>query len=247
MAKKDTAAKTVAPPVKSGEKKHGKKYRAVAANVDREKLHTIDEAIELLLQTSTTKFDSSVEIHTNLGIDPKHADQIIRGTIALPNGTGKDLRVIAFVDEGKVSDAKAAGATEAGAEDLVEKIAKGWMDFDVAVAAPDQMRHLGKIAKTLGQKGLMPNPKAGTVSPDPAAAISEIKKGRIEYKNDKQGNTHNLFGKVSFGAEKLKENLQLILKTIKDAKPSGVKGTYINNVSVCTAMGPGIKIDPSNI
>lgn len=243
----EKAAPQVGAPVLIGPKKHGKKYRAVAAQVDKEKLYSVDEAIELLGQTSTTKFDSSVELHTNLGIDPKHADQIVRGTITLPHGTGKSLKVIAFVDDGKVKEAKAAGAIEAGAEDLVEKIAKGWLDFDIAVAAPDQMKNLGKIAKTLGQKGLMPNPKAGTVSPDPAAAITEIMQGRIEYKNDKQGNTHNVFGKVSFGSEKLKENLTTILKAIKDAKPSAIKGTYFINISVCTAMGPGIKIDPGTV
>jgi large subunit ribosomal protein L1 len=229
------------------EKKRGKKYREVLEKVDRENLYSIKEAVELVEQTSTTKFDSSVEVHMNLGIDPKHADQLLRGTLSFPHGSGKSVKVIAFVDDDKVKECKAAGADEAGSEELVAKIAKGWLDFDVAVAAPDQMKNMGKIAKTLGQKGLMPNPKAGTVSADPAAAIQEIKKGRIEYKNDKEGNLHNLFGKVSFGTEKLEENLRTYLKTIQNAKPSGIKGTYVKTITLTTSMGPGIKIDPAEL
>lgn len=228
-------------------KKRGKKYQEAFAKVDREKFYSLKEALELLLDTSTTKFDSSAEVHLNLGIDPKHADQLVRGTLALPNGTGKKVRIIAFVDEGMVKDCKDAGAIEAGTEDLVAKITKGWMDFDVAVASPDQMKNLGKIAKTLGQQGLMPNPKAGTVTPEPAQAIEEIMKGRIEYKNDKEGNLHNMFGKVSFGAEKLEENLKSYLTTIRDAKPSGVKGTFVKTITVTTSMGPGIKIDTAEL
>lgn len=228
-------------------KKRGKKYREVATKVDRENLYTIAEAVALLEETSTTKFDSSTEVHMNLGIDPKHADQLIRGTITFPNGSGKSVKVIAFVDDGKVKECKAAGADEAGSEELIAKIAKGWLDFDVAVASPDQMKNMGKIAKTLGQKGLMPNPKAGTVTDDPATTIEEIKKGRIEYKNDKEGNLHNLFGKVSFGAEKLEENLRAYLKTVQESKPSGVKGTYIKTITVATSMGPGIKINPAEL
>lgn len=231
----------------AGAKKRGKKYREAITKVDREKLYSVDEAIELLTQTATTKFDSSAEVHMNLGIDPKHADQLVRGTLAMPNGTGKKVRVIAFVDDGQVKACKDAGAVEAGAETLVEKIEKGWMDFDVAVASPDQMKKLGKIAKSLGQKGLMPNPKAGTVTPEPAKAIEEINKGRIEYKNDKDGNLHNVFGKISFGGDKLKENLMAYLKTVQEAKPAGVKGTYIKTVTVTSTMGPGIKIDPATL
>jgi len=219
----------------------------LSKNSTEKKLYTIKEAVELLKDTSTTKFDSSTDIAMNLGIDPKHADQMLRGTLALPHGTGKEVIVIAFVDDDKIKEAKAAGAIEAGSEDLVEKISKGWLDFDIAVAAPDQMKKLGKIAKTLGQKGLMPNPKAGTVTPEPGKTIEEIKKGRIEYKNDKEGNLHNIFGKVSFGPDKLEENLRTYLKTVQEAKPSGVKGTYINSVTISTSMGPGIKIDPSDI
>ncbi|MDP3975720.1 MAG: 50S ribosomal protein L1 [bacterium] len=226
-------------------KKRGKKYREAAAKIDRNNLYSVAEAMELLIGSSTTKFDSSTEVHMNLGVDPKQADQIVRGVIALPNGTGKKLKVIAFVGEDKVKACKAAGATEAGTDALVEKIVKGWMDFDMAVAEPSQMKVLGKIAKTLGQKGLMPSPKAGTVTPDPAQAIEEIQKGRVEFKTDKEGNLHNIFGKISFGPEKLKENLAAFLKAIREAKPSGVKGTFINSITVCSTMGPGIKIDSS--
>jgi len=240
----ETKAKT-APVAVS--KKHGKKYRAVLENIDRNKLYTIKEAVELLVGSSTTKFDSSSEVAMNLGIDPKHADQMLRGTLAFPHGTGKKVKIIAFVDDGKIKEAKAAGAIEAGSDDLVEKISKGWLDFDVIVASPEQMKKIGKVAKTLGQKGLMPNPKAGTVTPEPVKAIEEIMKGRIEYKNDKEGNLHNIFGKVSFGGDKLEENLLLYLKTIQEAKPSGVKGTYVNSITISTTMGPGIKIDPAEL
>jgi len=241
------AAKKAVSAAKAGEKTRGKKYNAVLEKLDRNKLYSISDAIALIPDTSTTKFDSSVDIAMNLGIDPKHADQMLRGTLALPHGTGKDVVVIAFVGDDKIKEAKAAGAVEAGSEDLVEKISKGWLDFDVVVAAPDQMKKLGKIAKTLGQKGLMPNPKAGTVSPEPGKTIEEIKSGRIEYKNDKEGNLHNIFGKVSFGIDKLEENLKLYLKTVQEAKPSGVKGTYVNSITISTSMGPGIKIDPSEL
>lgn len=242
-----TPAVTTAIPATTAGTKRGKKYRAAIANIDRNKFYTLDEALELLEQSATTKFDSSAEVHMNLGIDPKHADQIVRGTLTLPHGTGKKLRIVAFVDEGKAKECKAAGAIEAGTEDLVAKISKGWTDFDVAVATPDQMKSLGKVAKTLGQQGLMPNPKAGTVTPEPAQVIEEIQKGRIEYKNDKEGNTHNMFGKMSFGKEKLKENLQTYLKGIADAKPSGVKGTYIKSLTITTTMGPGIKVDTAEV
>lgn len=226
-------------------KKRGKKYRAALEKLDRNKLYSIEEAVKLLGETSTTKFDSTAEVHLNLGLDPKQSDQMIRGTLALPHGTGQSVRVIAFVDEGKVKEAKAAGAVEAGSDDLIEKINKGWLEFDVAVATPDQMKKLGKVAKTLGQKGLMPNPKAGTVTPEPGKTIEEIKKGRIEYKLDKEANVHNIFGKISFGPEKLAENLKLFLKTIQEVKPAGVKGNYINSITVTTTMGPGIKISAS--
>ena len=242
--KKSGRAKTPqAPRVK----KRGRKYKEALAKVDRDKLYTLPEAIALLAETSTTRFDSSAEVHMNLGVDPKQSDQTVRGTLSLPHGTGKDVKVIAFVDDDKVKVCKAAGADEAGSDSLIDKIAKGWLDFDVAVASPEQMKKLGKIAKTLGQKGLMPNPKAGTVSPEPEKAIEEIKKGRLEYKIDKEGNLHNIFGKISFGAEKLEKNLKTYLKTIHEVKPGGVKGTYVNTITITSTMGPGIKVNPTEM
>lgn len=223
--------------------KHGKKYVEAAKLVDEETHYTLDEALELLKKTSTTKFDSSCEVHFNMGLDPTQAEENIRTTVALPNGTGKDVKVVAFVGDDLVKEAKAAGAIEAGTEELVEKIEKGWLDFDVAVAAPDQMKSLGKIAKTLGQKRLMPNPKAGTVTPDIANTIEALKKGKVEIRIDKNSNLHNIFGKVSFDGAKLKENLLAIVKAVMEVKPSGSKGTYMQSCTLTTSMGPGIKVD----
>ena len=222
---------------------HGKRYRAASELVDRENFYSLSEAIDLAQKTSNTKFDASVEVHLNLGIDPKQADQQVRKTVTLPHGTGKKLRVVAFCGDERVKEAKDAGAVEAGNEDLVEKISGGWMDFDKVVATPDVMKSIGKIAKTLGQKGLMPNPKAGTVTNELAQTITDLQGGLIEFRNDKQGNLHNIVGKVSFDKAKLEENLKTLLKAISDAKPSGVKGTYINSLTLTTSMGPGIKID----
>lgn len=222
--------------------KHGKKYREAKKLIEK-KLYSIDEAVVLLKKTATTKFDASCEIHFNLGVDPKQADQNVRTSAALPHGTGKDTRVVAFVDEGNIKAAKSAGAVEAGTDDLIVKIEKGWLDFDVAVATPDQMKSLSKIAKILGQKRLMPNPKAGTVSPDFAKVIGELKKGKVEIRIDKDSNLHNIFGKISFDEAKLKDNLKALIKAVMDAKPSGTKGNYINSISVCTTMGPGIPME----
>lgn len=223
-------------------KKYGKKYRAAKELIENES-YGLDEAVGLLEKTSTTKFDSSCEAHLNLGVDPKQADQNIRTTASLPHGTGKEVRVVAFVGDDKVKEAKEAGAMEAGTEELIEKIEKGWTDFDVAVATPDQMKSIGKIAKIIGQKGLMPNPKAGTVTPDFAKAISEIKKGKVELRVDKEGNLHTIFGKVSFGEAKLKENLVIVLKKILEEKPSSIKGSYVKSFTLTTSMGPGVPID----
>ena len=225
--------------------KRGKKYKDAAKLIDKES-YTLDEAVALLKKTSVTKFDSSCEAHFKLGLDPKQADQNIRTTTSLPHGTGKDVRVVAFVDEGDVKAAIAAGAMEAGTDDLVKKIEKGWTDFDIVVAKPDQMKSIGKIAKTLGQKRLMPSPKAGTVTPDFEKAIAELKKGRVEIRVDKEANLHNIFGKVSFDEAKLKENLTVLIKTVKEAKPDSTKGTYMENLVVTTSMGPGIPIDISS-
>jgi large subunit ribosomal protein L1 len=223
--------------------KKGKKYLAAAKKVEGIEAVSIEEAVKLLKETSITKFDSSCEIHMKLGIDPTHADQLVRSTVALPHGTGKQIRVIAFVNDDRVKEAKDAGATKAGLDDLIEEVSKGFLDFDVAVATPDVMKNLSKIAKILGTKGLMPNPKAGTVTPELAKTISEIKKGRVEYRTDKLAQIHQIFGKVSFSEDQLKENFKALLKAIVDSKPATVKGSYITNISVATTMGPGIRLD----
>lgn len=226
--------------------KKGKKYQDAKKLVTKE-VYELDEAIELLKKTSTTKFDSSCEVHFNLGLDPKQADQNVRTSVSLPHGTGKDVRIVAFVGEESIKEAKAAGAMEAGTEDLVKKIEKGWTDFDVAVATPDQMKSLGKIAKTLGQKRLMPSPKAGTVTPEFAKTIEELKKGRIELRVDKDANMHNIFGRVSFENDKLKENLLTLTRAVLDAKPASSKGTYVKSMTLTTAMGPGVPVDPQSV
>lgn len=225
----------------------GKKYKKAAEMVDPNMLYDLDKAIELLKATSTTKFDSSCELHLKLGVDIKQAEQMVRSTVTLPNGTGKDVRVIAFVADDKVKDALAAGALKAGLDDLIEEITKGFLGFDVAVASPDVMKNLGKVAKILGTKGLMPNPKAGTVSPDIVGTIKDLKKGKVEFRTDKQAQIHNNFGKVSFDADKLKENLKTLVKAIVDVKPAGIKGTYIKGAAIATTMGPGIKLDTTKL
>lgn len=221
----------------------GKKYKNAAMKIDAKKLYTLDEAVALLVDSSTTKFDATCEIHVNLNADPKYADQIVRSTVAMPHGTGKSVRVIAFVGEDKAKAALAAGAVKAGANELIEEVNQGFSDFDVAVATPDMMRDLAKVAKVLGPKGLMPNPKSGTVTPDIEKAISELQAGKIEFKTDKFGIVHSLFGKVSFGKEKLTENLLSLLKALNAAKPTGIKGVYIKTMTLTTTMGPGIHVD----
>lgn len=223
--------------------KKGKKYVAAAKLVDPTMAYDLDQAIELLKKTNVTKFDSSCEIHIRLGVDPKQADQLVRSTVPLPKGTGKKVRVIAFVNEDKMKEATSAGAIKAGMETLIEEVQKGFLDFDVAVATPDAMKSLGKIAKILGTKGLMPNPKAGTVTLDVGKTIEEIIKGKVEYRTDKLGQIHQIFGKASFSAEDLKENLKAFIKAVIDSKPPTLKGTFLNNISVATTMGPGIKLD----
>ena len=222
----------------------GKKYNKAVELLNSEMAYSTKEAVELLEKTNTVKFDPTVEVHFNLNLDTKHADQIIRTTISLPNGSGKTAKVCAFTD-GNADELKAAGATIAGWEELIGDIENGNIpiDFDVCVATPTMMRHLGKIARVLGPKGLMPNPKAGTVSPDLVSAIKEIAAGKFEFKTDKQGNVHAIFGKLSFGADKLEQNLEHFIKMINEVKPTGSKGKYVNSVFICNAMGPSIRID----
>lgn len=226
---------------------HSKAWRQAKAKITPKKLYAAADALKLALETSTTKFDASVEIHLRLLINPKKSDQAMRATVNLPAGTGKKLRVIAFVPEAQVDAAKKAGAVAAGEDDLIAKIAKGFLDFDVAIATPELMKKIAKIAKILGQKGLMPNPKAGTVTPDFAAAIQAVQKGKIEFRNDKFGILHNLIGKVSFGPEKLLENLQAYCAAVKAAKPKTVKGALIASMTLTTSMGPGIPVDPKSV
>lgn len=223
----------------------GKKYKKAQEFLKEGMSYSVSEAVELLEQTNTVKFDPTVEIHFNLNLDPKHQDQMIRTMATLPNGTGKVAKICAFSDSISAADLKKAGATVAGGEELIADIDSGKqaLDFDVCVASPAMMRHLGKIARVLGPKGLMPNPKTGTVGEDLVAIVSEIAAGKFEFRTDKHGNVHSVFGKLSFGKEKLEENLNAFLQIISDVKPSGAKGKYINSVYVCNAMGPGIKID----
>lgn len=216
----------------------GKKYAKASEMVNREMMYGLDEAIELLEKTNTVKFDPTVEIHCNLALDPKYQDQMIRTTITLPNGTGKIPKICAFNDSVSNDELKKAGASVAGGEDLIADIESGKqaLDFDICVATPSMMRHLGKIARVLGPKGLMPNPKTGTVGEDITSIVKEIANGKFEFKTDKQGNVHSVFGKLSFGKDKLKANLAHFLQTIMEVKPAGAKGKYINSIFICNAM-----------
>lgn len=228
--------------------KRGKKYKKAVELLNSTMAYSVKEAVELLEKTNTVKFDPSVEVHFNLNLDTKHADQIIRTTISLPNGSGKTAKVCAFTD-GNADELMKAGAMIAGWEELIDNIEKGnvAIDFDVCVATPTMMRHLGKIARVLGPKGLMPNPKAGTVTNDLVSAIKEIGAGKFEFKTDKQGNVHAIFGKLSFGNEKLEQNLRHFIKIINEVKPTWAKGKYMNSMFICNAMGPSIRIDQTGI
>ena len=225
-------------------KKHGKKYNKALELINQDLAYSPEEAVELLEKTNTVKFDPTSEIHFNLNLDPKYQDQMIRTTLSLPHWTWKTPKICAFTDWNP-EEAKKAGAVIAWGEDLIEDIARGDvnLDFDVCVATPSMMRHLGKIARILGPKGLMPNPKACTDTQDLEKAIKEIAAGKIEIRTDKQGNVHSIFGKLSFGKEKLLENLKYFLNVIEEVKPSWAKGKYINSVTICNAMGPWIKVD----
>ena len=228
--------------------KHGKKYVESAKLVDRAKQYETGEALELAVKTGTAKFDETVEVHIRLGVDSRHADQQVRGAVVLPHGTGKKIRVAVFARGDKAQDAVNAGAEIVGAEDLLERIQKeGFMDFDVCIASPDMMGLVGRLGKVLGPRGLMPNPKAGTVSPDVGRAVTEAKAGKIEYRLDKTNIIHCPIGKVSFGAEKLTENFNTLLNAIIKAKPAAAKGQYIRSCVVAATMGPGIRLNPNKV
>jgi large subunit ribosomal protein L1 len=227
--------------------KRGKKYLEALKLVDRFKAYPITEAIELVKKTNVAKFDATVEVAFRLGVDPKKADQQIRGAVVLPHGTGKVQRVLVFAKGEKAKEAEAAGADYVGDTEYINKIQQGWFDFDVVVATPDMMGEVGKLGRILGPKGLMPNPKTGTVTFDVAKAVQEIKAGKVEYRVDKAGNIHVPIGKVSFDNEKLAENFATIYEAILKAKPAAAKGTYVKNVTVTSTMGPGIKVDPSTV
>ena len=225
--------------------KHGKKYVESAKLIDRTKLYDTAEALDIAVKGATAKFDETVELHVRLGVDSRHADQQVRGAVVLPNGTGKKVRVAVFAKGDKVDAALAAGAEYVGAEDLMEKIQGGFMDFDVCIASPDMMGLVGRLGKVLGPRGLMPSPKAGTVTPDVAKAVTEAKAGKIEYRLDKTNIIHCPIGKASFGVEKLKENLDTLMDAVVKAKPAAAKGQYIKSVAVASTMGPGVKINPN--
>jgi len=224
-----------------------KKYKAASATIDRNKRYTVDEACSLVGKTGTKKFDETIDVAINLGVDPKHADQMVRGAVVLPHGIGKTVRVAVFAKGDKAREAQEAGADIVGAEDLAAKVQEGFMDFDVAIATPDMMGVVGRLGKVLGPRGLMPNPKVGTVTADVARAIRESKAGKVEFRVEKAGIVHVPIGRASFPAEKVRDNLNAILETIIKAKPSAAKGIYLKGVSISTTMGPGIKLDPSAI
>ena len=226
---------------------HSKRYNSNFEKINRDKEYSLEEAAELLSSFSHPKFDESVELAINLGVDPKHADQIVRGTVALPNGIGKDIKVLVFARDDLAEEAKNSGADFVGADDMVEKVKGGWTDIDVVVAAPDMMAEVGKLGKILGPRGLMPNPKIGTVTKDITKAVSEVKAGKIEFRVEKNGIIHNIIGKVSFSKEKIVENAKVFVNAILKAKPQATKGVYMKKVTMTSTMGPGIKLDKSSI
>jgi large subunit ribosomal protein L1 len=222
---------------------HGKKYNEAAKLVDHDQVYAPAEAVDLVKQTSVVNFDPTVEAHIKLGVDPRHADQMVRGTVVLPHGTGKVVRVAVFAQGEKAQEALRGGADEVGAEDLVKKIEAGWLEFDVALATPDTMGMVGRLGKILGRRGLMPNPKSGTITFDIERALREVKAGRVEFKVDKGGIIHVPFGKAGFSSEQLGENLATLLDAINRAKPAGAKGHYLQGLTIASTMGPGIRVD----
>jgi large subunit ribosomal protein L1 len=227
--------------------KRGKQYKASAAKVDRSKAYTLADAIDLVRQSAFAKFDETVEATCRLGVDPRKADQMVRGTVLLPHGTGKKIRVLVLTKGEKATEAKEAGADLVGADEYIEKIKDGWTDIDVIVATPDMMGSIGRLGKILGPKGLMPNPKAGTVTQDVGKAVKELKAGKIEYRVDKTGNVQCGIGKLSFSKEQLLENADVFFGALVRARPATAKGTYMKNASICSTMGPGFKLDTAEI
>lgn len=228
--------------------KRGKLYRENAAKYEKANLYEIEEAMKLAVETSRAKFDETIEVHIKLGVDGRHADQQVRGAIVLPNGTGKTKKVLVFAKGPKAAEAEAAGADYVGAEEMAQKIqSENWFDFDVVVATPDMMGVVGRLGKILGPKGLMPNPKSGTVTMDVTKALQEIKAGKVEYRLDKTNIIHTPIGKASFGPEKLQENFNALLEAVVKAKPAAAKGQYLRSVTVAATMGPGIKVNPALI
>lgn len=227
--------------------KRGKKYREALSKIDRTRRYTFEEAVKLALENAYAKFDESVDVAVVLGVDPRHADQMVRGSVVLPHGTGKTARVVVFAKGDKAKEAEAAGADYVGAEDLIKKIQDGWLEFDKAVATPDMMPLVGRIGKILGPRGLMPSAKTGTVTFDVARAVKEIKAGKVDFKVDRAGVVHAPVGRVSFGEKKILENLGAFFDALLRAKPSAAKGQYIKSVTISTTMGPGIKVDPADV
>jgi large subunit ribosomal protein L1 len=227
--------------------KHSRKYLEFRQLVNRDKRYTLEEAVEILKANHYVKFNESIEVAVRLGVDPRHADQMVRGTVALPHGTGKSVRIAVFAQGDKAAEAEAAGADTVGADDLAEKIKGGWTDFDVAVATPDMMKIVGPLGKVLGPRGLMPNPKTGTVTMDLTRAIGELKAGRIEFRIDKQANIAASVGKIEFDKQKIVENVETFFDALMKAKPSAAKGTYLLSAALCTTMSPGIKLDHAQL
>ncbi len=227
--------------------KRGKKYLAVRQKIDAAKRYPVQEAMELVAASTTVKFDETVDAAIRLGVNPAHADQMVRGSVVLPNGLGKKVRVLVFAKGDKEKEALDAGADFVGADDIVEKIKGGWLDFDRVIATPDMMGNVGKLGKILGPRGLMPNPKVGTVTFDVANAVSELKAGRVEFRVEKAGIVHCPVGKISFGAEKLRENFLALLEMVVKLKPASSKGIYLRSISLSSVMGPGVKVDPLSV
>jgi len=224
--------------------RRGRKFEAAAAQVDNEKVYLPEDAFALMKKVTYANFDESIEVHFSLGIDPRHADQLVRGTLTLPHGNGKKVKVAAVVGADKIEEAKKAGADEVGTDDLVKKISDGWIDFDVLIASPDVMSKVGKLGRILGARGLMPSPKSGTVTQDVAEAIKAFKAGKVEYRNDKAGLVHLMIGKAGFSEKKLLENFEMVYDVVVKSKPPKSKGIYIKSISMCSTMGPGFFIEP---